>query len=332
MATLIWVYDQLVAGKCDVLLSLLSLFLFSRGSVGLATGCLLSCVVLGFMDGQPAPQEVQGRNRCCLQRNVFDVPGAFLINRSVQVGWGSSAFAGSTWFSWGERSCNCWPVPGRRKLSTLIVESAHWWVLGLLQADTELCWSLLQASPKANSRDPDDICGEHRVHRSRLFVCTSTSPVSYPSRRWSHGWVCSTGLAQQHSLPAMGRSAGWKAGGLGCLFYPPLPPPPPPPQSQSNFFCRDFMFPCFLLILMVCSWAIGLEERICLGSCCVGPLLSGLWGAVLPPLNVPWILLSAVELFSHVGTIRSLSWDLKCVSKQIWTPLVIKNSFPLKTQ
>ena len=34
----------------------------------------------------------------------------------------------------------------RRKFATLIKESARWCVLGLLQADTELCQCLLQAA------------------------------------------------------------------------------------------------------------------------------------------------------------------------------------------
>lgn len=79
------------------------------------------------------------------------------------------------------------------------------------------------------------------------------------------------------------------------------------------------LFSLFLLIFMVCSWAIALNESLCLQSHCAGPLLRGGDGGgnvELPALNVPWTLFSAVELASCMGsTVRSLSWDLKCVSK-----------------
>lgn len=99
------------------------------------------------------------------------MPGAFLIDRKFQLGWGTSVWL------WGQKMYLL--LTGPREGSLLPqLDSAHWCVLGFLYGDAELCQGSLQAalaSPKANGRTPDYACSTHRGSRSRLLICKSTS-------------------------------------------------------------------------------------------------------------------------------------------------------------
>lgn len=98
--------------------------------------------------------------------------GASLIHRNLQVGWAPLLSV----CDFEDRRCIfADQSQGRKKFATLIKASAHWWVVGLLPADTKLFQYLLHAaSPKANGRG-DYICGTHQGSRSRLLMCKSTS-------------------------------------------------------------------------------------------------------------------------------------------------------------
>lgn len=118
------------------------------------------------------------------------MPGTFLADRRLQVGWGTFSFAISMWL-WGQKM---YLLPAGPKEGSLPpqVYSAHWCVLGLLQADAELCLGSLQAaltSPKASGRAPHHVCNTHRGSRGRLLMCKSMSWVSCSSRGWPLGWV-----------------------------------------------------------------------------------------------------------------------------------------------
>lgn len=160
------------------------------------------------------------------------MPAAFLIDRNLQVGWGTSSFAISVWL-WGQKMYLLLTGPwGGGSLAMLIKESAHWCVLGLLQAETELCQCSLQSclpSPKANGRAPNHIGCTHQGSRSRLLMCKSMSWVSCPLRGWPLGWVLLAMSVSQvlhhskHSCDGKGAQAGrhYRQEGLGVPFFLP---------------------------------------------------------------------------------------------------------------
>lgn len=154
-------------------------------------------------------------------------------------------------------------------------------MLGLLQADAELCQGSLQAalaSPEANGRAPDYVCSTHRGSRSRLFICKSMSCVSCPSRGWPLGWVfMAVSMAQvlhhsEHSCD--GREHRLEdITGRGVWVF------------QSSFpFIRDLMFPFLAnFYSMQLSYSIRGEDippKLC------ESIRRG--SAVLPALNIPW--------------------------------------------
>lgn len=251
------------------------------------------------------------------------MPSAFLIDRRLQVGWGTSSFAVSVWL-WGQKMCLLPTGPREGSLPPQL-HSAHWCVLGLLQADAELCQGSLQAaltSPKASGKAPEYVCYTHRGSRGRLLMCKSMSWVSCPSRGWPLGWMLlavSVPQVQQHSERSCdGREHRLEdITGRGAWVF------------QSSFlFIRDFMF-LFLLISMVCSWAIALEERTCLQSY-ASPSWKG--SVALPALNIPW---TFIQLLNWSATQAALSelcpgvWV--CEQALIWRQFLIKNFFPFKT-
>lgn len=92
------------------------------------------------------------------------------------MGWETFFFAISMWL-WGQKM-NLLPACPREGSLPPQLYSAHWCVLGLLQADAELCQGSLQAaltSPKARGRAPDRVCNTHRGSRGRLLMCKSMS-------------------------------------------------------------------------------------------------------------------------------------------------------------
>lgn len=198
-------------------------------------------------------------------------------------------------------------------------ESTCWSVLGLFQADTELCQCSyrLPGFPKANERAPGYVSGTYQGSRSRLFTCKSVLSKLLLESVASWLWACcrfcsAVNPAEMGSDGREHRLEGTTGRGFGCSFFPSLP--------QSNFlFVRAFMFPFFLLLFMIRSWAIALEQRREHASKVVSQvLIKQDWerecGAVC--LEYSLNLFSTVELVSCTGsTVRSLSWNPKCVSK-----------------
>lgn len=179
------------------------------------------------------------------------------------------------------------------------------------------------ASPKTSGRAPDYTCGTHQGSRSRLLMCRSMSWVSCPLRGWPLGWVL-LAVSMSHVLhhgkrsfvigkrwegAQSGRHHRWRV--LGVPFFLPHCRAISSSLGISCFLFADFYD-------MQLSYSIREKERTCLQSCCTSPSLNRRGGWV--QCCLPWIF---PELFFSCWTglphrqhfVKSLSWDLKCVSK-----------------